>query len=173
MLFLLLAALVVIAGCTTSVNNDDDGTQHNGNAMMDDGNVQNPQGNANLNGYKGKALASASASPYLEFNQEDYDKAKAEGKVILLNFYANWCPTCKAEQPRAIEGFNKLDNDNVVGFRVNYRDSDTESGEVALAKEFGISYQHTKIILDSNGERVLKSPENWDADRYVKELTNV
>lgn len=115
-------------------------------------------------------LAGESSSLYLEFNKKSYEKALADNKVILLDFYAKWCPTCKKEQPEIIAAFNKLDKENIVGFRVNYKDGDTDDYEVALAKEFGIAYQHTKVII-VNGERVLKSPESWDEERYVTELS--
>jgi len=61
---------------------------------------------------------------------------------------------------------------DVVGFRVNYNDGETDSFEEGLAREFGIAYQHTKVIIQ-DGERVLKSPETWNKDRYLSELAAV
>src|SRR3990167_9178478 len=44
-----------------------------------------------VEGYQAKVLA-GNSSPFLEFNKADYEKAKSEGKIILLDFYATWCP---------------------------------------------------------------------------------
>lgn len=118
--------------------------------------------------YKGKVLAGI-GSPFIEFNQEDYEKAKKEGKVIVLDFYANWCPVCRAEGPELHAGFNELASDKVVGFRVNYNDSDTNDSEKKLAKYFGITYQHTKVIL-KDGEVVLKTQDEWDKQTFLAEL---
>ncbi len=110
-------------------------------------------------GYQGNVLA-GNISPFLEFNKADYEKAKREGKIIILDFYANWCPICRAEAPELHAGFDALNNSNVVGFRVNFNDSDTDSDEKALAREFNIPYQHTKVIL-KNGVEVSRSNEQW------------
>jgi thiol-disulfide isomerase/thioredoxin len=121
--------------------------------------------------YTGKVLA-GTASKYLNFKKADYEKALKENKKILLYFYANWCPICKKEQPETSAAFNELKDPALVGFRVNFKDSDTDADEIALAKEFGIAYQHTKVIL-KNGERVGKFPDSWDKERYLDELAKI
>ena len=115
-------------------------------------------------------VLAGSASPLLDFAKADYDKALSSGKLIVLYFYANWCPICKAEFPKMQSAFNEFSNDTVIGFRVNYNDSDTDADEVALAKKFGVAYQHTKVFL-RDGQEVLKSPETWEAERYLSEMT--
>src|SRR3989344_5494313 len=56
-----------------------------------------------------------------------------------------------------------------IGFRVNYKDSATDKDEENIAEEFGIPYQHTKVIVH-NGKKVLKSLEQWNKERYLEEL---
>src|SRR3989344_2316474 len=104
------------------------------------------QASRKIEGYQGNLLA-GDVSPFLEFNKADYEKAKQENKIILLDFYVNWCPICRAEEPAVYVGFGELNDPNVVGFRVNFNDSDTDSDEKALASEFNIPYQHTKVVL--------------------------
>ncbi len=118
---------------------------------------------------KGTILA-GSTTPYIEYNKEDYEKALAENKVVVLYFYANWCPICRVEQISTFAAFNELQFPNVVGFRVNFKDSDTTDDGVELAKQYGVTYQHTKVII-KNGERVLKAPDSWDKERYISEIS--
>lgn len=124
-----------------------------------------------IEGYLGEVLA-GSSSPYLVFNKADYDKALAEGKIVFLDFFANWCPICRAEAPEIRAGFDGLTRSDVVGFRVNYNDSDTDDDEKELAKQFGITYQHTKVI-SKDGREVLKSLESWDRETFDSELSKV
>src|SRR3989344_6796780 len=152
LLFLGFISLLVISGCTQETTNE--------KQMIKEDIMEKTSG---------KMLAGTDQTPYYEFTQIEYEKALQENKKILLYFYANWCPLCKAEQSSTFAAFNEVKNPELVGFRVNYKDSDTNEDEEALAKEFGISYQHTKIII-KNGERVLKSPETWDKQRYLQEL---
>lgn len=120
-------------------------------------------------GYQGKLLAGKSA-PFLEFKKEDYEKALSENKVIVLNFYANWCPICRAEEPAIHQGFNSLSSDKVIGFRVNFNDSDTDKDEEALGKEFKIPYQHSKVIL-KNGKEFSRSLDSWDKSTFDSEIS--
>ena len=121
--------------------------------------------------YSGKVLAGKSA-PYLEFNQADYDKALKEGKIVLLDFYANWCPICRAEEPNIKQGFNELTNSQVIGFRVNFNDNDTDDDEKKLAETFKIPYQHTKVILKDSKE-VFRTSDAWEKDTLLMEINKI
>lgn len=122
-----------------------------------------------IEGYSGSLIA-GNSSPLLDFQKEDYQKALVTDNLIVLYFYANWCPICKIETANALyPAFNELATDKVIGFRINYNDSQTDSDERDLARQFGIAYQHTKVFV-KNGERVLKSPESWSKDRYLEEI---
>ncbi len=118
--------------------------------------------------YVGALLAGKSA-PLLDFAQSDYKAALKSDTLIVLYFYANWCPICKAEFPMMQEAFNELTTTKVIGFRVNYNDDQTDNDEKNLAREFGVAYQHTKVFV-KNGKRILKSPEGWDDKRYDIEI---
>lgn len=112
----------------------------------------------------GTVLAGTTA-PLLEYTDAEYQKALAGDKLIVLFFYAEWCPTCKAEFPRMQEAFNGYTNSDVIGFRVHYNDDLTTASMKALAQEHGVAYQHTKILI-KNGVRVAKSPESWQTQTY-------
>jgi len=130
-------------------------------AMMDKGET--------MMKYSGAVLAGKSA-PLLDFNKADYDAAIASDKLVVLYFYANWCPICKEETKNSLyPAFSELTTDRVVGIRINYKDSDTDKDEKNLAKQFGVAYQHTKVFV-KNGKQVLKAPDSWDKARYLAEI---
>ncbi len=119
--------------------------------------------------FKGKVLA-GTKSPLIDFNKADYDAALASKKLIVLYYYASWCPICKAETTNSLyPAFNELQNENVIGFRVNYKDDTTDKDEESLAREHGVAYQHTKVFI-KDGTRILKAPDGWDKARYLTEI---
>jgi thiol-disulfide isomerase/thioredoxin len=144
---------------------DEESTMMEGDAMMkEEGTMMVGEEMS----FSGTVLAGDS-SPLLDFNRADYEKAIESDKLVVLYFYANWCPICRAEFPRMQSAFDSLESKDVVGFRVNYNDSETDDFEKQLASQFGVAYQHTKVFL-KNGERVLKSPESWNQSRYTTEI---
>ena len=120
--------------------------------------------------YAGDRLA-GTTTPYLAFTQADYDKALSENKIVVLNFYANWCPICRAEDPDVKAAFESLDNPNVIGFQVNFKDPETDADEKALAEKFAVPYQHTKVIL-VDGKEVLKETAQWSTQEFVDAINN-
>lgn len=128
--------------------------------------VDQTENNANNKKMAGKT------SYYSSFSQPAYEKALGDGKIIFLDFYATWCPICRAEAPDILSGFNSLNTDKVVGFRVNFNDEETDDDEKALAKKFSVPYQHTKIIL-KDGKEVLRSGDQWDKETFLDEINKV
>lgn len=146
----------------------EDGTMVEGDAMMktDGDTMMETKTETSFN----SAVIAGSSAPLLEFDQRDYEAATKSGRLVVLYFYANWCPICKAEFADAVKpAFNSYSGDDVVGFRVHFNDDAVTPEMEALAREFGVAYQHTKVFI-KGGERVLKSPESWDKDRYLREF---
>lgn len=159
----------------TMVKPDGTMVKPDGTMVKPDGTMEKKEGDATMKKdegammkYSGAMLAGKSA-PLLDFTKADYDAAVKTDKLLVLYFYANWCPICKAEFPNAQAAFNELTTNKVVGFRVNYKDSDTDNDEIALARQFGVTYQHTKVLL-KNGKQILKAPDSWDKKRYLDEI---
>jgi thiol-disulfide isomerase/thioredoxin len=124
--------------------------------------------------WKGKLLAGDERLPLLDFTKEDYERALRERSYVILYYYADWCSVCRKEFPEMQRAFADLAEKGVledgwIGFRVNFNDDFTDADEKGLAREFGVAYQHTKVIL-RDGKRVHKSPESWTFDDYHEAL---
>src|SRR3989344_4487716 len=170
-----IALAVIIAGGGYFYIQNQSKVEEEKKAMMEKeamekkaGEIMNKKEGTMMTKYTGAVLAGTS-SPLLDFTKADYDSAVASDKLIILYFYVNWCPICKAEFPLMQEAFNEITNDKVVGFRINYKDNQTDSDEQNLAREFGVPYQHTKVFI-KGGKQVLKAPDGWDKARYTTEI---
>ncbi len=78
-----------------------------------------------------------------KLNREEFEKARKEEGLILLDFYADWCGPCRMVAP-VVEEVSQLREDVLVG-KINVDD------EEALAREFGIVSIPTLIVL-KNGK---------------------
>lgn len=146
----------------TSVSNANSQTSQDAPANAQS---SNPQAKETIPGI----VLTGTTTPYLEFTQAGYDQALKDKKVIVLNFYANWCPICRDEEPDVKAAFDSLNNPEVVGFQVNFKDNLTDSAEKDVAKQFAVPYQHTKVIL-KDGKEVLKETAQWDKDMFISQI---
>ena len=105
-------------------------------------------------------------SEYLAYNAEDFEKNKSKRRVLF--FYANWCTTCRPVNAQFLKEANQIPEDVVV-YRVNYKDSDTDDQEKALADKYKITYQHTFVQVNEQGNEIKK----WNGGNLADLIKNV
>ena len=64
--------------------------------------------------------------------------SKLRGKVVIVNFWASWCPPCREEAAYLEQTWRKYKDRGVMFVGVDY--VDTEKPALAYIKEFDITY---------------------------------
>jgi thioredoxin 1 len=95
-------------------------------------------------------LAPLPAFARSSFSVAAFKAAAASGQPVLIEFHADWCPTCRAQEKVVDALVGQTDFNNVLVLRVLY---DTERD---LLKRFGVRRQST-LILFRNGEEVARA----------------
>lgn len=65
-------------------------------------------------------------------------KADNKGKLIIFNFFASWCPPCKAETPDFISVYNEYKNKNfiIIGVSIDSKKQDA----IDFVNEYGVTF---------------------------------
>lgn len=81
------------------------------------------------------------------FEGKDFDIGQLKGKVVLVDFWATWCPPCRAEHPNMLTNYRKYKDKGfeIVGVSL---DDDREALKVFLDESEG----HWIILHDEGGE---------------------
>jgi peroxiredoxin len=69
------------------------------------------------------------------------------GKVVLLNFWASWCPPCRQEMPALQRAFDALSSDGFVVLAINWTESEDRGAVEPFVKELGLTFP---ILLDES-----------------------
>jgi cytochrome c biogenesis protein CcmG, thiol:disulfide interchange protein DsbE len=79
------------------------------------------------------------------FDGQPFQLSDLRGKIVVINFWASWCPPCREEMPLLVSASDRL-GDDVVMIGVDIWDDESE-GRAFLA-EYGVEYPN---VHDGNG----------------------
>jgi len=94
---------------------------------------------------QGNAATKAAEFTLLDINGRSVSLSDFKGKVIILDFWATWCPPCKAEIPHFIELYYKYKSKGleIIGIGL-------DTGGAKVLKEFANANGVTYPILVGN-----------------------
>jgi cytochrome c biogenesis protein CcmG/thiol:disulfide interchange protein DsbE len=72
------------------------------------------------------------------FDGETVTLGELRGQVVVINFWASWCPPCRDEAAYLEQTWRKYKDQGVVFIGVDYVDTDAEA--LAYIEEFDITY---------------------------------
>jgi thioredoxin len=89
----------------------------------------------------------ASAAEWKPFDAAAFAQAQKDGKPILVDIFAVWCPVCRAQNPILTQLTREPKFDNMVVFKVNF---DDQKGDVRALKA---TSQSTLIVYQGETEK--------------------
>lgn len=101
-----------------------------------------------------EGLAKGETAPDFELTTLDGEAVKLsdyKGKKVILNFWATWCPPCRAEMPDMQKFYDEqADSENVEILAVNLTTADKGMDKInAFVEEFSLTFP---IPMDTEGE---------------------
>lgn len=102
-------------------------------------------------------FAQAVGDPY---TQEKLDALNKAGKPVLVFIYADWCPTCKAQDKVLGELLPMDEFKGIATLRVNF------DAQKNVVRAFGARYQSTLIVF-KNGKEVGRITAETDRERIA------
>ncbi len=131
--------------------------------------------------------------PAPEFTLKDMDGKTHQlsdyrGKTVIINFWATWCPPCRAELPSMNRAWKKVKDDNIEILAINVgEDEDTifsflgdnpidftvlldETGD--MIKTWPVRGLPTTFVLDSEGRLAYQAigGREWDSDSLLEKV---
>ncbi|HIX30101.1 MAG TPA: redoxin family protein [Candidatus Blautia stercoravium] len=99
-------------------------------------------------------------TPAVDFTLKDqygntHTLSEYKGKTVFLNFWATWCPPCKAEMPdiqKIYEEYQEKGDDSLVILGIaapNWGQEQSQEGITAFLEEKGYTYP---VVMDTTGE---------------------
>lgn len=139
----LALVVVIVAGLMYLQSSRESGAQEDGFGTV----PLPPERNAT-----GDAPAAATGRPAPDFLLRSLDGepvrlSDLQGSPVVVNFWATWCPTCRAETPDLIAMHEAHHQDGLVLLGVNLR----EAGPPVqgFVEDFGVPYP---VLMDRDGE---------------------
>lgn len=139
---------------------------------------------------KRTTLLTGDKAPLFEAKDTDgrlWRLADLNGKVVLLNFWATWCDTCKMEKPFFNNLYNTFkDSKDIVLLSVLYND-DIQKGkqymqrhdyrfpllaDEQISSKYGVRGVPETFVIDKKGVLAQKiiGPTKWDSEEVIEAL---
>lgn len=110
---------------------------------------------------------------------EEYTLSKLKGKVLLVDFWATWCPPCKREIPHLIEIYEKYKDRGLIVLGISTEDKGTLEkfrqennisypiliGTQDVFQKFGVRAIPHTIFFDKKGK--IRKTQTGFADELV------
>ncbi|MGZ5253248.1 MAG: TlpA family protein disulfide reductase [Flavitalea sp.] len=137
------------------------------------------------------ALPKAAAFSYRNEKGETVSTESLKGKVVFINFWASWCPPCRAEMPSIYDLYNKFKNDERYVFIFMNEDEDKQKAVNYLKKEgFDMPIMTasgtisselysgtlpTTIVLNKKGEVAMKHEgmAKYSSGSFIEDFTEL
>jgi len=89
----------------------------------------------------------ASAAEWKPFDAASFAQAQKDGKPILVDIFAAWCPVCRAQNPILVQMTREPKFDDLVVFKVDF---DDQKDDVRALKA---TSQSTLIVYKGETEK--------------------
>lgn len=139
---------------------------------------------------KGSGISSQSAIDFgfADSNGNIQQTSSLQGKVVFINFWASWCPPCRAEFPSIEKLYSTFKGNPDIFFLMINEDSDLSAAHKYLKKEkYTVPFYRTSggipreiyagalpttIVLDKAGEIRLRHEgfADYGSAKFIKEL---
>lgn len=85
----------------------------------------------------------------LSLDSQEQTLTDLGGKPLILNFWASWCPPCKAEMPAFEEAFQEYSSSGLQIIAINATNQDSLADVSRFVQEYKLSFP---ILMDQTGE---------------------
>jgi thiol-disulfide isomerase/thioredoxin len=92
------------------------------------------------------AFSLAMAGQIIPYNQQTFDHLTADGKPVVLDISATWCPTCKAQKPIVENLMKQRDFRDVTLMRIDF------DSQKRLLRKYHVTMQSTLVAFKGETE---------------------
>ena len=98
------------------------------------------------------------------------ERARSEGKPVLVNFYADWCVWCKRLETTTLRDAKVASvlQDRVVPLSLNVEGSGRD-----LSNEYRVDGLPTIIVLDAGGREIGRIPGYMPPESFLKRVEGI
>lgn len=83
-----------------------------------------------------------------DLDSQEISLSDYRGSPVILNFWASWCPPCKAEMPAFQKAFQEYAGSDLQIIAINATNQDSIAAVLSFTEEHGITIP---ILLDQTG----------------------